>query len=101
MSTPTPPELPPSNRQPNGRETYNAVTDLVGGPNVRVKDNVLQGLAILVCTVLGVGIGGLWTDSWPASFIIGGFLGLLVGLIGSGIFLMIFRAVRHLKGRHD
>lgn len=101
MSTPTPPELPPSHRQPNGRETYNAITDIVGGPNVRLKDNLFQGLAILVCLLLGAGIGACWTKSWPGSIIIGAFVGLLAGLFGSGIFLMIFRAVRHRQGRHD
>jgi hypothetical protein len=33
--------------------------------------------------------------------IVGGFLGLIAGLLGSGVFLMIYRAVRHAKGKHD
>jgi hypothetical protein len=31
----------------------------------------------------------------------GGFIGLLVGLFGSGIFIMVFRAIGHARGKHD
>jgi hypothetical protein len=30
-----------------------------------------------------------------------GFLGVVLGAFGSGIYLMIYRAARHLKGKHD
>jgi hypothetical protein len=33
--------------------------------------------------------------------LLGGFIGLLVGLFGSGIVLMILRAVKHARGQHD
>jgi hypothetical protein len=31
----------------------------------------------------------------------GGLLGLLAGLLGSGILLMIYRAIRQIRGKHD
>ena len=42
-----------------GQKTYNIVSDTVTGPNVRLKDNVIQGIVILVCLVLGAGIGAI------------------------------------------
>ncbi|MFO0917566.1 MAG: hypothetical protein U0872_04540 [Planctomycetaceae bacterium] len=32
---------------------------------------------------------------------VGGLMGLIVGLFGSGIALMLYRAVAHARGRHD
>ena len=77
------------------RQTFNLVADTVAGPNLRMKDNLYQGLAILVCLVLGIIIGLLVGSEIILGGLIGGFVGLLAGLFGSGIFLMIFRAVRH------
>lgn len=84
-----------------GRQTYNVVSDTVTGANVRLKDNVVQGLAILVCLVLGVVIGAIAATDRVTGAVLGGFVGLLVGLFGSGIFLMIYRAIMHVRGRHD
>lgn len=84
-----------------GRQAYNVVSDTVAGANVRVMDNVVQAIAISVCLVLGAIIGVLTIEDRLAGVFVGGFLGLIVGLFASGIFLMIFRAVMHLRGRHD
>jgi hypothetical protein len=84
-----------------GRETYNVITDTVTGVNTRVSDNVFQAVAILVCLALGAGIGAAAFEERIPAALVGGFLGLLAGLFGSGIFLMIYRAIRHLRGRHD
>jgi hypothetical protein len=83
------------------RQTYNLVTDTVTGPNIRLKDNLLQGLSILVCLVLGAVIGAMVVADRVPGALAGGFIGVLVGLFGSGIFLMIFRAARHARGKHD
>jgi hypothetical protein len=83
------------------RQTYNVVTDTVMGPNVRLKDNVVQGIAILVCLLLGTGIGAAVVEERVPGALVGGFLGLLAGLFGSGLFLMIYRFVMHVRGRHD
>jgi hypothetical protein len=100
MSDPESPKHTPE--QPlTGRQTYNLVTDTVTGPNVRLKDNLYQGLAIVVCLILGVLIGLVATEDRVFGASVGGFAGLLAGLFGSGIFLMVFRAIRHKQGRHD
>lgn len=94
QKTPTTPPTP-------GRDAYNIVTDTVVGPNIRKKDNLFQALAIVVCLLLGALTGYLIAKDAITGLIVGGFVGLLVGLFGSGIFLGIFRAIRHAQGRHD
>ncbi len=84
-----------------GRQAYNVVSDTVTGANVRLKDNVIQGFAILICVVLGVVIGAIVVPERVPGGLVGGFIGLLVGFFGSGIFLMIYRAIMHIRGRHD
>lgn len=98
MSEEKSPEETPK-RPMTDRQTYNLVSDTVAGPNVRLKDNLYQGLAILVCLILGAGIGVLVGGMTGA--LIGAVAGLLVGLLGSGIFLMFYRAIQHARGRHD
>ena len=83
------------------RETYNVITDTVSGVNVRLKDNVIQGITILVCLLLGAGIGALVFEERLLAAWAGAFVGLLVGLFASGTFLMIYRAARHMRGKHD
>jgi len=100
MSEPKPPDetaKPPM----TGRQAYNLVTDTVGGPNVRLKDNLYQGLAILACLLLGAGIGVVAATDRLTGALLGGFIGLVVGLLGSGLFLMSYRAVKHARGKHD
>ena len=83
------------------RDIYNVVTDTIVGPNVRPKDNLYQGLAILAGLFLGAGIGAISTRDLAFGAMVGGFVGTAAGLFGSGIFLMIYRAVRHSRGKHD
>ena len=92
---------PPADSPMTDRQTYNAVSDTVTGVNVRLNDNVFQGIAIVVCLVVGAAIGALVVAEPLPGALVGGFGGLLVGLFGSGIALMIFRAIQHLRGRHD
>jgi len=83
----------------DGLQAYNIVSDTLVGFNFRLSDNCFQGIFILVSVVLGAGIGALFGGA-PGLFV-GGFAGLVGGLILSGIVLMIYRAVRHAKGKHD
>ena len=93
-------ELAPKHRATSDREIYNVVTDTVAGPNIRLRDNLFQAAAIFICAVLGALIAWIvWRG--PGEAIAGAFVGLIVGLFGSGIFLMIYRAVRHISGKHD
>ena len=91
----------PPDGEMSGRQVYNVVSDTVGGVNVRLRDNVIQGLAIFVCAALGAIVGALLVKDRLGGAIGGGVIGLVVGLIGSGAFLMVYRAVMHICGRHD
>ncbi|HUG71424.1 MAG TPA: hypothetical protein VMM76_27005 [Pirellulaceae bacterium] len=105
----------PAEGKPNtpmsGHEAYNLVSDLVVGGNLRKSDNVFQLKVILICTIVGVSLGAIAGAilSGSGHRLVGalaaglglGFAGVVVGLFGSGIYLMIYRAVCHMKGQHD
>ena len=94
-------EQPPASQGTTGRQAYNVVSDTVTGANVRLKDNVIQAIAILVFILLGAGIGALVVEERIAGALVGAFAGLVVGFFASGIVLMIYRFVAHLRGRHN
>ena len=82
----------------DGVDAYNIVSDTVTGVNVRLKDSVVQ----LVACVIGLLLGGL------LGFILGGLtglgvgcvLGLIAGVLVSGFFIMIYRFIMHIMGKH-
>jgi predicted RNA-binding Zn-ribbon protein involved in translation (DUF1610 family) len=92
------PAIPPDL---TARQAYNVVSDLGAGINVRRRDNLIQLGVIVIATLLGIAIGAMVTRDRATGEVLGGFIGLLAGLFGSGIFLMIFRAIQHARGRHD
>jgi hypothetical protein len=83
-----------------GRDVYNIVSDIGTGVNVRKKDNLYQLAAIGLGLLLGIVIGMFCTRDRATGAVLGGFIGLLAGLFGSGIFLMIYRFIRHVQGHH-
>jgi hypothetical protein len=83
------------------KQVYNVVSDTVTGANVRWKDNLFQGIAIFIATILGAGIGAVLMDDPILGSVAGGFCGLLIGLFGSGLVLMVYRAIQHGRGKHD
>lgn len=94
--------------QLSDRATYNVVADTLTGVNARWSDNLFQAVFILVSMMLaaitGVALAALnvqWGLPWFGGALIGALLGMVLGLFGSGIFLMIYRAVRHMRGKHD
>ena len=91
----------PLRHELTGRGAYNVVTDTIGGPNIRLRDNLIQAIAIAVCLFLGAGIGALVVEERVPGALVGAFVGLLVGLFGSGLFLMVYRALMHARGKHD
>lgn len=91
-----PPPLPLTKRQKN-----NVITDTILGPNLRRKDNLYQGVAIAACTVLGAVIGALAAGDWRGGLLVGAIVGMIAGLFSSGIFLMIYRGMKHSRGEHD
>ena len=86
-----------------GRETYNVVTDTIAGPNIRLRDNLFQAVVVSICAVIGTAIGAV--TLFPGERLLGAMLGAIAGLIGgvllSGFALMIYRGVRHMRGKHD
>ncbi len=87
---------------------YNVVTDTVTGVNVRWSDNKFQAVfvfaSIVLTSLLGAAFAALnarWNLPWYGGALIGSFAGLVIGIFASGIFLMFYRAARHIKGKHD
>jgi len=73
---------------------YEQIADKVGlVPNVRKKDNVYQGLAVLGTTVVGVVAGTIWAG-WPMGALLGALGGLVVGGLVSGLVLMFVGLAR-------
>lgn len=103
--TPSPDPLPrrrsqePRPRDTSGREAYNVVTDTLTGPNLRRRDNLLQAAFIGVCLLIAVPIGAFFGGCGGALLAV--LAALIVGVIVSGAFLGIYRAVRHYRGQHD
>jgi hypothetical protein len=103
MTEPEEPEFDDEQEQASmtGRQQYNLVTDTIAGPNIRLKDNVIQGISVLVCLLIGAGVGWFVVDE-PMPGLLGGSLaGMLVGVFGSGFYLMIYRAMKHIRKDHD
>lgn len=84
-------------------QTYNVVSDTVTGINFRLKDNLIQLLAVIIFSALGALSGLLFFDvsNIANRLIWGGLAGLIVGWLLSGAGIMIYRAVLHAQGRHD
>lgn len=98
----TQPSEPPQTKSKTTREAYNIVTDLGAGPNIRLKDNLIQAVCVAVFLVIGLLLGlGMKTDPPVMGILVGAIIGLVVGVFLSGIGLMIYRGIRHIKGKHD
>lgn len=102
MSDAQPPPIPPQaplqvpSEPPRDRnqEAYNLVADKIGGlPNVRMKDNLYQAVAIGACVALG-SLVGLLKGGWPDGVIAGAICGMVAGLILSGAVLAVIGLVR-------
>ena len=104
-----PPIIPPNvastpgaARPRSGVETYNVISDTIVGVNLRGKDNLFQLIAILVALLIGTGIGAMMSPrDRITGALLGGFCGVLAGLLLSGAGLRIYHAIRHAHGRHD
>lgn len=88
---PTPP-LPRKN-EPGELGEAQAVFDTVIGPNLRLRDNLIQLVACVAGTFLGAIIGGIITRFDMMGLIIGGFCGLVGGLLISGAVLGVYRFI--------
>ena len=79
---------------PRVGKRYDDVADKVGlVPNVRKKDNLYQGLAVLCTLAVSTPIGFvLW--GWPMGVMAGALAGLVVGGLVSGLVLMVIGLTR-------
>ena len=79
----------------------NRVAETIAGPNLRVKDNLMQLIACVGGAVLGGAtgaVGALVTDGELVGFaLVGTIIGLVAGLFASGIALMALGFVRASK----
>lgn len=113
------------------KETYNIVSDTVAGINARKSDNLLQVKITIITIIIGAIIGVIFDGDAEASeqlpshlqhlvkepvlkvalgvvglenhtgLVAGAFAGLILGFLGSGFYLMVFRAVKHASGDHE
>ncbi|EDY19131.1 hypothetical protein CfE428DRAFT_3308 [Chthoniobacter flavus Ellin428] len=63
-------------------------------PNMRVRDNVLQGLFTLLCVFVLSVWGFFFENHTFEGFLHGTIAGLVVGFLVSGFFLMLYRVFR-------
>lgn len=83
------------NKKMDGVDAYNVVADTVTGVNIHLKDNIIQ----LVSCIVGFLLGGI-IGFFLGSMVIGCVIGLIAGLFLSGLFIMVYRFVMHVKGKH-
>lgn len=93
----TPPPQPSSQKaQPvDGFEAYQAVAETIGGPSLRVKDNVVQAIVIIASIVIGAAIGFFGWGGLGA--IAGGAAAMILSTLISGLVLMVLGWVRAAK----
>ncbi|QDT63030.1 hypothetical protein [Calycomorphotria hydatis] len=82
----------------SAQASYNIVSDTVTGVNVRFSDNLFQAIFIVVSIFICSGVGIL-IGAGPGA-LLGAFAGLVLGVLASGFLLMIYRAIRHIQGKH-
>lgn len=101
-----PTQPPPPTPGPDGLEAYNRVAETVGlVPNLRLKDNLGQLIAVVVGVVLGAIAGAIIArvnGGAGTDLLIGAAIGAALGFILfgflSGIVLMVIGWIRALTG---
>jgi hypothetical protein len=63
-------------------------------PNMRVRDNVIQGMFTLLCVFVLSVWGFFFENQTFEGFLHGTIAGLVVGFLVSGFFLMVYRIFR-------
>lgn len=97
---PVPPGPPPA----QGAETAQQVFDTIVGPNVRLRDNLIQLGCVVAGGALGAGSGWLFFgrrggDAAPAAALIGGVGGVVAALLLSGLVIGIVRGIQAARRR--
>jgi hypothetical protein len=108
----TPPSTGPAlSNSDAARHGYNIVTDTVTGANFRKSDNFFQLIVIAGFIVVFAPLGAYFASSTSSpdsksGAMLGGALAgtlaaLIVGVLSSGVILMVYRGIQHLRGKHD
>jgi hypothetical protein len=94
------PYAPPGTASPQKQEgTAQAVFDTVTGPNLRLKDNLIQLACVIVGAAVGILIGrGLMSDPRAGS-LIGAVAGVFGSLLLSGVVIGVIRFITTLRRR--
>lgn len=107
--TPTPADnpAPQASASQDPMRTYHLVTDTIAGPNIRIKDNVVQTICVAVGTALGAligyilwvtGVTGANTEVWlPVA--LGAIGGLILSTLISGGVIMVLGFLRAAKNK--
>ena len=99
MSEPAPP-WPPGSKEPFPDDDQK-IFDTVVGPNLRLRDNLIQLAAIVAGSALGSGAGAVYArisgNDLGAGVVLGGVAGLLLSLFLSGLVIGLVRAILALK----
>lgn len=89
-------------------EADRVLSDTVIGLNTRRSDNRLQAIWIAGSMLLAACAMAFaawyrtdWELPWYGGALIGAFLGMVFGFFTSGIYLMVYRLVHHLRGRNS
>lgn len=91
------PPTPPKKPTDPSLDAYNTVADTVGMvPNIRAKDNIVQAIAGVMCAAVGAVVGYVLGQEVIFA-LLGGVTGLIVGVILTGLVLMVLGWVRTAK----
>ncbi len=98
----------PAMNTSSGQYVYNFISDTIAGLNMRKSDNLFQATFILFAVLVSTALGSVfallkeeWELPWFGGALIGAFAGLVIGFFASGMILMVYRAVRHMLGKHE
>lgn len=92
-TNPGPLSKPPASSP--GLDNYNTVAETIGGPSLRLKDNVIQAAIVIGCTALGAIAGYIYND-WIGA-LVGGAGAMIASTLISGIVLMVIGWMRAAK----
>jgi hypothetical protein len=106
-----PPPQPQQVGEPTDQQKYNMVSDTVIGANLRISDNLFQLAVIVACIAILAPLGAFVAaqsaspESRNGAMVGGALMGtlaaLILGVLSSGVILMVYRGLQHLLGKHD
>jgi len=107
MTHPSPKQVPlrkkppPANpEKPKYSQQYDSLADTIGGvPNFKKRDNLFQLITTLITALIGLTVAYFGWGS--EGILIGLFIGVVIGALGSGAILMVQGWRRALRARKN